>query len=85
MTDYCIENDFAAQKEMAERESNVAFSLYTKIADLKAQLAASKERERILRDSLSFYADPCNWDGGYISGKWKPAQAALKAAEEAKC
>jgi hypothetical protein len=65
------------------------------IATLRSQLAASQERERILREGLEKYADKGNWTSANARSRmkdsWVPgifgydiAQATLKAAEEVK-
>lgn len=62
---------------------------------LKSQLAASRERERILRDGIKQYADRRNWTAANARSKrkdsWVPgmfgydiAEATIKAAEEVK-
>jgi len=65
------------------------------IATLKTQLAASKERERILREGLEKYSDTGNWAYTEMNipyrnlwMRWESgydiAQTSLKAAEEVK-
>lgn len=63
------------------------------LKDLRAKLAASQERERILREGLEKYADRYHWDArtSIYNDHWKPisngydiAETTLKAAEEVK-
>jgi hypothetical protein len=85
-----------------ERETEVALAAVKScqegdelIDSLQSQLAASQERERILREGLEKYADKGNWTSANARSRmkdsWVPgifgydiAQATLKAAEEVK-
>lgn len=55
MTDtWCIENDFAAQRELAVIEEARSFR---EIEKLRAQLAASEQRLKVMEDALKEIAD----------------------------
>lgn len=65
------------------------------IKSLRSQLAASQERERILREGIKQYADRRNWTAANARSRrkdsWVPgifgydiAERTLKAAEEVK-
>jgi hypothetical protein len=50
--DWCIENDFAAQKEMAEMERHGIMLVVEENRSLRAQLAASEARCKRLEEAL---------------------------------
>jgi hypothetical protein len=80
---------------MARSEEVILRDATKVILKLQSQLAASQERERILREGLAVYAQTGNWAHTEMNSphrnlwmRWESgydiAQATLKAAEEVK-
>ena len=70
---WCIENDFAAQQELAAIEEARGFRETEK---LRSQLAASEARAKALEEALRFVHDECDWEGDKRIGS-----ACIKALE----
>ena len=71
--EWCIENDLAAQRELAAIEEARFFS---GIEKLRSQLAASEARAKALEEALRFVHDECDWEGDKRIGS-----ACIKALE----
>lgn len=59
--EWCIENNFAAQRELAAIEEARWFS---GIEKLRSQLAASEAMVNALEEALRFIVDECDWEPG---------------------
>ena len=53
--DWCIENDFAAQKELAEIERHNSMMIWEENKVLRARVAR-------LEEALKFVLDECDWE-----------------------
>lgn len=74
---YCIENDFAAQKELAEMERYNSMMIWEENNALRARVAR-------LEETLRFILDECDWEESMstVCGDNRIGVAARRALEE---
>ena len=74
---YCIENDFAAQKELAETEQHSSMLIWEENKALRARVSR-------LEDALRFILDECDWEPTHheSGGDERIGAVARRALEE---
>ena len=74
---YCIENDFAAQKEMVEIERHNSLMIWEENKVLRARVSR-------LEEALRFILDECDWEPTHheSGGDERIGAAARRALEE---